>query len=77
MDANLHTLPVWLTLEEAAEYLRVSPHTLRSWAYQRLVRAHKGPSLSGKSPLRFRQEDLDAALQPLGPLTEAEVAASA
>jgi len=66
----------WLTAEQAGEYLQLSPHTIRRWVSQRVLKAYQGPGET-KGALRFRQEDLDAALQPLEPLTEGEVAASA
>jgi len=77
MDVDDALQPRWLTLEQAAKYLQIRPHTLRGWAYQRLVRAYKGPIPGGKSALRFRQDDLDAALQPLEDVLQSESAASA
>ncbi len=51
----------WLTVAEAANYLKVKPRTLLLWARQGRV---KGFALSGtqRHVWRFRQHDLDAAL---------------
>lgn len=50
----------WLTVEEAARYLRVKERTLLLWARQGQIR---GFILSGtkRHVWRFRQADLDAA----------------
>jgi len=54
-------MEIWLTLSEAARYLKVKPRTLALWARQGRVKAY---ALSGSSRhvWRFRTEDLDAAL---------------
>jgi excisionase family DNA binding protein len=51
----------WLTVMEAAQYLKVKPRTLLLWVRQGKV---KGFALSGtkRRVWRFRQADLDAAL---------------
>jgi excisionase family DNA binding protein len=51
----------WLTVSEAANYLKVKPRTLLLWARQGRV---KGFALSGtqRHVWRFRRQDLDAAL---------------
>jgi excisionase family DNA binding protein len=51
----------WLTVPEAADYLRVKPRTLLLWARQGRVKAF---ALSGtqRHVWRFRRQDLDAAL---------------
>jgi len=51
----------WLTVSEAAQYLKVKPRTLLFWVRQGKV---KGFALSGakRRVWRFRQMDLDAAL---------------
>jgi excisionase family DNA binding protein len=51
----------WLTVTEAAQYLKVKPRTLLLWVRQGKV---KGFALSGtkRRVWRFRQADLDAAL---------------
>jgi len=51
----------WLTVSEAANYLKVKPRTLLLWARQRRVKAF---ALSGteRHVWRFRRQDLDAAL---------------
>ena len=51
----------WQTLEEAAEYLRVSPRTIHTWVKKGRLMGHQaGP----RGVLRFRREDLDASLMP-------------
>ncbi len=50
----------WLTIDEAAAYLRISDRTLRRAVRDRAVRAYR---VGGKRELRFRQEDLDAFMQ--------------
>ena len=51
----------WLTLNEAASYLRIHPRTLSLWARQGKVPAHK---LSGtkRCVWRFLEKELDAML---------------
>ena len=51
----------WLTVAEAAHYLKVKPRTLLLWARQGRV---KGFALCGtqRHVWRFRRQDLDAAL---------------
>jgi excisionase family DNA binding protein len=51
----------WLTLDEAASYLKVQPRTLALWARQRKVPAHR---LSGvqRCVWRFLRSELDAML---------------
>lgn len=51
----------WLTVEEAASYLKVKPRSLLLWVRQGRVQAY---ALSGikRRVWRFRSEDLDAAL---------------
>lgn len=51
----------WLTVAEAADYLRIKPRTLLLWARQGKVKAF---ALSGtkRRVWRFRHLDLDAAL---------------
>ena len=51
----------WLTLSEAAAYLKVKPRTLALWARQRRVPSHK---LSGtrRRVWRFLRPELDAIL---------------
>ena len=51
----------WLTLKEAAAYLKVKPRTLAQWVKQNKVPGHK---LSGTKRVvwRFLQSELDAML---------------
>ena len=51
----------WLTVTEAANYLKVKPRTLLLWVRQGKMKAF---ALSGtkRRVWRFRQADLDAAL---------------
>jgi len=71
----MSTLPQsdWLTVLEAAAYLKVKPRTLLLWVRQGKVKAY---ALSGtkRRVWRLRKEDLDAALLaspviPCPPLT--------
>jgi excisionase family DNA binding protein len=59
MTINLQS--EWLTVAEAATYLKVKPRTLLLWVRQGKVKAF---ALSGtkRRVWRFRQADLDAAL---------------
>lgn len=34
----------WLTISQAAKYLRVSPDTLRRWEKRKLLRPHRSPT---------------------------------
>ncbi len=59
----------WMTLDEAAEYLRVSTRTMRSLVAREQVTAYRFKPRGG---LRFRADDLDECLEPTvapGPLT--------
>ena len=58
---TLNSQSDWLTVAEAAQYLRVKPRTLLLWVRQGKVKAF---ALSGteRRIWRFRQIDLDAAL---------------
>lgn len=60
MDIETST---WLTVKEAAQYLRVKPRTLAQWARQGTI---KGYVLSGTERVtwRFLRSDLDAKLLP-------------
>lgn len=57
-------LPIqWLTANEAAAYLRISPRTVIEWAREGKITGHV---LSGaqRHTWRFRTEELDAILEP-------------
>lgn len=59
----------WMTLREAAEYLRVSQRTMRSLVVRERVTAYR---INPRGALRFKADDLDEALEPKtrpGPLT--------
>lgn len=49
----------WFSVEEAANYLRVSKRTINRWVGQKLLRAYRTP---GAGLLRFTRKDLDAVL---------------
>lgn len=49
----------WLSVKEAATYLRVSKRTIYSWVAQKLLRAYRTPKAG---LLRFKRQDLDAVL---------------
>ncbi len=52
----------WLTEEQACEYLQVSEAALLRWRGEGKLKAYK---LSGQDVIRYRQEDIDALMQPL------------
>ncbi len=58
---NTNFQPEWLTVAEAAGYLRVKPRTLLLWVRQGKIPAY---ALSGtrRRVWRFRKEDLDSTL---------------
>ena len=59
----------WMTLGEAAAYLRVSQRTMRTLVLREQVTAYR---INPRGALRFKARDLDAALEPTaepGPLT--------
>jgi excisionase family DNA binding protein len=60
-DGGPGTTP-WMTVAEAAQYLRVEPRTLALWARQGKVRGHV---LSGtrRNLWRFLRDDLDATMR--------------
>ena len=55
--ANAHANE-YLTRDEAAEYLRVSPRTISDWQARRLIPYIK----TGRRCVRYRRQDLDAAM---------------
>ncbi len=59
----------WMTLSEAAEYLRVSQRTMRTLVVREQVTAYR---INPRGALRFKAHDLDQCLEPTvvpGPLT--------
>lgn len=52
----------YLRISQAAEYLGVSPNTLRNWQNAGKVAAHRHPVNGYRL---FRREELDALLEPL------------
>ena len=50
----------WLTVEEVAERLRVSPRTVRGWLQEGRL---KGRNLGGRAGWRIREEDVDAFME--------------
>ncbi|MCH8200093.1 MAG: helix-turn-helix domain-containing protein [Chloroflexi bacterium] len=52
----------WLTLHEAAEYLRVSERTMRTLVVREQVTAYR---INPRGALRFKADDLDEALEPI------------
>ena len=50
----------YLRISEAAEYLGVSPNTLRNWENAGKIAAHRHPVNGYRL---FKQQDLDALLQ--------------
>jgi excisionase family DNA binding protein len=54
-------MPDWLTLDEAAAYLKVSKPTLYRYCESGALRFYK---LAGTGYRRFIKEDLDALMEP-------------
>lgn len=52
----------WLTLREAADYLRVSQRTMRTLVVREQVTAYR---INPRGALRFKAHDLDRALVPI------------
>ena len=51
---------LWLTSEEAAEYLQVHVNTVRRWAREGAIASVK---LGNRGGFRFKREDLDRFLE--------------
>jgi len=51
----------WLTLDEAASYLKIQPRTLALWARQKKVPAHRLSGLQ-RCIWRFLRHELDGML---------------
>ena len=58
----MNKLSDYLRISEAAEYLGVSPNTLRNWQNAGKIDAHRHPVNGYRL---FRREELDALLEPL------------
>lgn len=58
---TVRAVPEWMTVGEAAAYLKVDRSTLYRWVDQRLLTAYELESGGGR---RYRREDLDALLKP-------------
>ena len=55
----------WMTLREAADYLRVSQRTMRTLVVREQVTAYR---INPRGALRFKAGDLDECLEPtMGP----------
>ena len=52
----------WMTLSEAADYLRVSQRTMRTLVVREQVTAYR---INPRGALRFKADDLDKALEPI------------
>ncbi len=59
---KLDKLKDFLRISEAAEYLGVSPNTLRNWENAGKIAAHRHPVNGYRL---FKQEELDALLRPV------------
>ena len=59
-DRQVHKLKDFLRISEAAEYLGVSPNTLRNWENAGKIAAHRHPVNSYRL---FKKEELDALLK--------------
>ncbi|WP_144981408.1 helix-turn-helix domain-containing protein [Gimesia aquarii] len=58
----MENLQNFLRISEAAEYLGVSPNTLRNWENAKKIAAHRHPVNDYRL---FKQEELDALLSQL------------
>jgi excisionase family DNA binding protein len=56
-------VPEWLTIREAATYLRVNVSTIYRWCDEGRLRYYELESGGGR---RFKREDLDGLLRPGG-----------
>jgi excisionase family DNA binding protein len=57
-NKQLFEIQIWLTTDEAAQYLRVSPGALRVMVYRGSIKPYK---LGRRS--RFKREELDKLLE--------------
>jgi MerR family copper efflux transcriptional regulator len=64
----------YLRISEAAEYLGVSPNTLRNWENAEKIVAHRHPVNGYRL---FKQQDLDALLKQVQEPNEARTRSSA
>lgn len=58
----MEKLKDFMRISEAAEYLGVSPNTLRNWENAGKIAAHRHPVNGYRL---FKQEELDALLRPI------------
>ena len=63
-DPLVEKLKDFMRISEAAEYLGVSPNTLRNWQNAGKIAAHRHPVNGYRL---FKQEELDALLRPIQP----------
>jgi len=61
-DPLVDKLKDFLRISEAAEYLGVSPNTLRNWENAGKIAAHRHPVNGYRL---FKQDELDALLRPI------------
>ena len=54
--------PVYLSVRQAAEFLSVSPRTIRRYIKQQLLPAYR---VAGQPTIRIKREDLEAVLEPV------------
>lgn len=66
-DQVVDKLKDFLRISEAAEYLGVSPNTLRNWDNAGKIAAHRHPVNGYRL---FRREELDAVLQQVQQVEE-------
>ncbi len=63
----MENLKVFMRISDAAEYLGVSPNTLRNWENAGKIAAHRHPVNGYRL---FRREELDSVLQQVQQVTE-------
>jgi excisionase family DNA binding protein len=54
--------PVYLSVRQAADFLSVSPRTIRRYIKQQLLPAYR---VAGQPTIRIKREDLEAVLEPV------------
>lgn len=57
----------YLSVRQAADFLSVSPRTIRRYIEQNILLAYR---VTGSNTIRIKREDLEALLQPVNPAAE-------
>lgn len=62
-DSNKNTQKGWLSIGEAAKYLRISKDTLRRWEKRRILKAHRSPT----NRRFYKKQDLERIFSKVVP----------